>query len=74
MEMFGRKRKGMVQVVSALIGVLVALIVLVKVVIPTTAQAVADANITDSGTVAILGLLTLLLAVAGVMFIIKWLF
>lgn len=74
MEMFGRKRKGMVQVVSALIGVLVALIVLVKVVIPTTAQAVADANITDSGTVAILGLLTLLLAVAGVMFIIRWLF
>jgi uncharacterized membrane protein YozB (DUF420 family) len=71
--MFGEKRKGMVQVIGALIAVLVALIILVRVVIPTVAQATTDANISDPATVAILGLFTLLLAVAGVIFIVKWL-
>ena len=72
--MFGEKKRGMVQVIGALIAVLVAILILVQVVIPTVATAVTDANISDPATVAILGLFTLLLAVAGVVFIIKWLF
>lgn len=72
--MFGAKRKGMTQVVGALIVVLIAILILVQVVIPTVATAVSDLNGLDTGTMAILGLFTLLLAVAGVMFILKWLF
>jgi len=72
--MFGEKRRGMVQVVGALIVVLVAILILVQVVIPTVASAISSTNGLDAGTTAILGLFTLLLAVAGVMFIIKWLF
>jgi len=72
--MFGRKKKGVVQVIGALIGVMIALLILVQVIIPNVVKAVADANITDPATTAIMGLFGMLLAVAGVMFILKWLF
>lgn len=72
--MFGIRHPGMTQIVGALIAVLVAILVLVQAVIPTVANAVVEANIANPAAQAILGLFTLLLAVAGVMFILKWLF